>query len=226
MLKEFLEAPQGKRVLMIAPHSDDETIQAGGLLSRLSRGGAECHALLVCGADEGRCQEMEEACAVLGISWEKRDYQDALLHEGHFPELVNLIRDLIRARKADLVIGPEPEYDYNPDHRLLGRATIQGAQKAGMGGHRPGLVISGEAHVPQPYPDYLVNADEDMDRVMEALNCHLSQLNIPYKQDYYTRLLEARCAWRGVQGGCRYAFAFKRLALPIIGNLYENPAAL
>ena len=228
MLRRLLTDPS-PRVLAVVAHADDETILCGGLLARAAAAGGCATSLVVCGADAVRRAELEAACGFLRSAHETLGYADATLTDADAPALVQTIAKRIRALKPSLIVTHDPEFDYNRDHLLLGRVVSLAAQKAGMStpdGHRPILVIAGEIHVPIPFPDYLVNVSDQMDQVLAAMAAHESQLAAGHKRGYYTRLLETRCRWRGVQGGVAAAMAFRRLSLPVIGDLYGEPQAI
>ena len=228
MLSEFLKPGATIRTLCVLAHCDDETIVCGGLLARLAANGGKVLAVALCGRDPKRREELQAACRCLGISCAAFDYRDASLTETLFPEIASEITGLIREERPDLLITHDPEFDYNPDHLLLGRCVPYAAQKAGMSetGHRPKLLIAGEVNVPISFPDFLVDVTAQMPAVQAAIACHASQLAAAHKKDYYSRLLAARGHWRGVQAGCGAAMAFRRLPLPVIGDLYGAPAAI
>ncbi|MHB9022566.1 MAG: PIG-L deacetylase family protein [Armatimonadota bacterium] len=227
MLDHMLRHVSALRALCVVAHCDDETLVCGGLLARITTGGGISRVLALCGNDERRRTELSAACDVLGCRSLALDYTDNSLAEHLLFEVTANITAAIRDFQPHLVITHDPEYDYNPEHRFLANATIHAAQKAGMAeaGWRPELLISGEVHTPLPFPDYLVDITDFMPQALQALACHTSQLVEAHKRDYYTRLLDARARWRGVQAGCDAAMAFRRLPLPIIGDLYsEKPA--
>ena len=228
MLRQFLEPRAKTGTLCVLAHCDDETIVCGGLLARLAANGGKVLAVALCGRDPKRRKELKAASRCLGISCAAFDYQDATLTESLLPGIVSEITGLIREERPDLLITHDPEFDYNPDHLLLGRCVPYAAQKAGMSetGHRAKLIIAGEVNVPIPFPDFLVDVTEQASAVQAAIACHASQLAATHKKDYYSRFLEARGHWRGVQAGCGAAMAFRRLPLPVIGDLYGVPTAI
>lgn len=228
LLESLLQSAENSRCLAVLAHCDDEVVVCGGLLARLRDGGGSVRVVILCGRDGARRLELERACAVLDVEFIVLDYEDARLHEGLFPELVGLVVDHVRDFQPDLVVTHDPDFDYNPDHRLLARCVLHGSQKAGMNdrGHRPDLLISGEIHNALPFPDYLVDVSGQQSRVEEAMSCHTSQISAEYKKDFYHRLLHTRAAWRGAQAGCAYAMAFRRHALPVIGHLYGRALGL
>ena len=228
MLAELLGRGDSLGVLCVVAHCDDETILCGGLLARAASQGARVRAVVMCGHDAARKVEFMAACDRLGITGSALDYRDGTLPDEQASAVAALLTEEIRANRPALLVTHDPEYDYNPDHLWLGRQVAHAAQKAGMSGagHRPELVIAGEIHIPIPWPDYFVDVTTQMPTAIRALECHESQLAAAHKRGFYTRLLEARARWRGVQAGCDHAMAFRRLPLPVIGDLYGVPPAI
>ena len=151
------ESPVAHRVLVLAPHYDDEVLGCGGLILQLAAGGAR----IVCafmsdgsggveGPPEGstreqysrrRRKEADEAAAALGI--------DSVVHLGHrhglqdgalassLDELTGHIETLLQEHRPDLLLVPSP-LEVTPDHRAtfraLHEALINGRQGRTEGG--------------------------------------------------------------------------------------------
>jgi LmbE family N-acetylglucosaminyl deacetylase len=228
MLRQLLAEGHKARALALLAHCDDETILCGGLLARITARGGSAAVLVACGHDDERRAELREACRSLGTECRTLDYSDGALPPGTPPELVERMTALIREAQPELVITHEDTFDYNEEHRVVSRCAQLAAQKAGMSaqGHRPLLVIAGEVNVPIPFADYLVNVDAEMGVLESAMACHKSQLAAAHKSGYYMRMLHARARWRGVLAGCEFAMAFRRLALPVVGDVYHEPQAI
>jgi LmbE family N-acetylglucosaminyl deacetylase len=228
VLSELLRDPGNLTVLCAVAHCDDETILCGGLLARVASQGGRAVAHVVCGLEAHRRVELMAACERLGAEAQVLEYQDGALTNASAPEIVDELVRTIRMVKPDLIVTHDPEFDYNADHLWLAERVVYASQKAGMNeaGHRPRLVLGGEIHTPLPFPDYLIDVGAQMPTVLEALACHESQLAATHKRGYYMRLVETRARWRGVQAGCEYALALRRLPLPVIGDLYAAPLAV
>lgn len=118
-----LPLEEAQRVLVFAPHPDDETLGCGGTLARLS---SHCSIRVVLvtdgagagglpeGADKIRLGEFRQALEVLGIS----DFMELHQPDGAFaatPSLIDKITLLIDDFRPDWVFLPSP-LDYHRDH--------------------------------------------------------------------------------------------------------------
>jgi LmbE family N-acetylglucosaminyl deacetylase/glycosyltransferase involved in cell wall biosynthesis len=119
----------GKKVLVLAPHPDDETIGCGGALALHTKAGDPVKVVFLTNGARGdssgkarkaryvalRQQEAVEACAFLGVTdtafW---PYEDRALagSRGALRRLIDLIRDFA----PELVYAPSP-LEFHPDHR-------------------------------------------------------------------------------------------------------------
>ncbi len=128
-----------RRALIVAPHPDDETIGAGGLILKLRRAGVRVEILVV--TDGGashrnspsfprprlireRAREVRRAVALLGVSAAR--LRLAGLPDGGLDTLdragrARLTRLVARYRRCDLIVMPVPD-DAHPDHRDAARA--------------------------------------------------------------------------------------------------------
>ncbi len=124
--------PQVDRLLVVAPHPDDETLGAGGLLNLTCRAGSHV-TIVVCSDGEAaypatgalgsiRRHELRLALEALGPA---ADVAVDLvgMPDGHLGEHVGEIAALLGrlTRPGDLVVGPWPG-DGHPDHAAVGRA--------------------------------------------------------------------------------------------------------
>jgi LmbE family N-acetylglucosaminyl deacetylase len=126
--------PEDARLLVLAPHPDDETLMAGGLLAALPSG----RALVVSATDgeashsggaafrrclaEQRRRELMEALALLGHS--SAAVRRLALPDGRLADfeddLVNALRRL--ALRSDVLLTTAP-FDGHPDHEACARAA-------------------------------------------------------------------------------------------------------
>jgi LmbE family N-acetylglucosaminyl deacetylase len=126
-----LAVPHASRVLVVAPHPDDETIGCGGTIAQLAAKGAEVRVVVVtdgegsllagCGtADVGRLRRrrVTEACRRLGVS----RLAFLGLPDGGLPgcttRLVKLLAEHVEELLPDLLFAPWP-LDDHPDHRAV-----------------------------------------------------------------------------------------------------------
>ncbi|HEX7356055.1 MAG TPA: PIG-L family deacetylase [Mycobacteriales bacterium] len=121
------------RVVVLAPHPDDEVLGCGGTLAVLAQAGAEVHVVAVTDGESshpGRAAELrdrrvhERADALGYLSLE-----DATVHRLGLPDgsvqdedVVSLTRPLVT--EADLLLAPW-DRDGHPDHDATGRAAAR-----------------------------------------------------------------------------------------------------
>lgn len=116
---------RGERLLVLAPHPDDEVIGCGGLVALHLREGRKVHvAVATDGAQAGdaaqRESESRAALALLGnVSIEFLRFPDRKLTGQR--ELNGRIAAILREWKADLIAVPSP-LEIHPDHIALSRA--------------------------------------------------------------------------------------------------------
>jgi LmbE family N-acetylglucosaminyl deacetylase/glycosyltransferase involved in cell wall biosynthesis len=116
---------RGERLLVLAPHPDDEVIGCGGLVALHLREGRKVHVVVATdGAQAGdsaqREAESHAALAVLGdATIEFLRFSDRRLSEAR--ELDDRIAAILREWKPDLVAVPSP-LEIHPDHVALSRA--------------------------------------------------------------------------------------------------------
>jgi LmbE family N-acetylglucosaminyl deacetylase len=127
--------------LVLAPHPDDETLGAGGLIAKLSRAGIPVTIAAITDGEGAyadtpdlgstRVLEQTEALHRLGVpaSSIQRLYlpdRDVSFYED---ELVDLLLPLVTADMH--LVAPWPR-DFHPDHEAAGRAAARVAQRRGL----------------------------------------------------------------------------------------------
>jgi LmbE family N-acetylglucosaminyl deacetylase len=122
-LPQALDLTQARKVLVFAPHPDDETLGCGGTLARLA---LHCPVKVVLvtdgsgagglppGADTIRQAEFVRALAVLGVTDSAQLNQPDGSFQGS-PELALQVRALLEDYQPDWVFLPSP-LDYHRDH--------------------------------------------------------------------------------------------------------------
>ncbi|NPV93041.1 MAG: PIG-L family deacetylase [Firmicutes bacterium] len=128
-LSEAYVPGRGDRVLVFAPHPDDETIAAGGYISRSVQAGALLKIVLVTdgnrhGLEAKRYQEFRTATGLLGVALNQLSfwgYPDGKL-ERRAGDLEVQVDSEMRGFKPTVVVYPHPA-DRHPDHAVLGRVV-------------------------------------------------------------------------------------------------------
>lgn len=212
-----------KRMVVIAPHPDDETLGAGGTISRFANAGVEVSVLIVSGhlpplyppeAFETTRREADQALKLLGASfWEYLEVPATKVHEMPVAELNGKIGRFVREAEPEIVLLPFP--DRHIDHRVIFDASVVACRPVHPAAPRTVLAYEtlSETHWNAPGiepafgPELYVDISDHMDRKEAALNCYASQINeAPSRSAEACRAL---ARFRGSQNGCRYAEALK-----------------
>lgn len=181
-----------RRVLVVAPHADDETIGCGGALAGLLRDGANVEVLVVTdgAADEPdpdrrrrtgalRLAETCEALRRLGGGEARCAFLPDRGLAGRGGEVRELLEQTLLGTRPDLVFVPSP-VEVHPDHRAIAEAFL--SLLSGDGGRRLADALPEEARasffeVSQPFrPNVLVDTSAHAERKEAAIAAFVSQL--------------------------------------------------
>ena len=228
------------RALAVYAHPDDPEISAGGTLARWAAAGTEVWVLITTRGDKGtqdpaadldalaalRVQETAQAAELLGFAGHLHlDHADGELLDDQAlrGEIVRVIRDV----RPDTVLCPDPTavffgdaYYNHHDHRVTGWATLDAvAPAAGNPHYFPEQIAAGLAvcNVRNVYlsgtlePNCWIDVTDTLERKIEALFCHASQL--VDAGDWFRDFLRERAEEAGVTAGMKYAEPFRKLAL-------------
>jgi LmbE family N-acetylglucosaminyl deacetylase len=238
--RRVLDTDVPERVLAVYAHPDDPEISAGGTLARWADAGADVYIVVTTRGDKGttdpdadldalarvRTAETEAAAQVLGVTaLPHLDHPDGELADDR--ELrVELVR-LVRSLRPDVVCCPDPTavffgdgYVNHRDHRATGWAMLDAiAPAAGNPHYFPELLDEGldVHHVRAAYlsgtlePNAWVDVSATLERKIEALFCHASQL--VETGDWFREFLRESAVAAGRVAGVTYAEAFRRLIL-------------
>jgi len=170
----------GSRILVLAPHPDDEVFGCGGAILRHVDLGCTVSVVIFSDGTHGvpaadqdalrrvRQGESRAAAAILGYG-EPRflDYPDRGLWYGE--KLVGEILALCAGTGADLVYAPSI-FEMHPDHRMLGMAAIEAVRRSG------GLQLAlYEVGMPLR-PNCLLDISNLQARKAQAMACFVSQI--------------------------------------------------
>jgi N-acetylglucosamine malate deacetylase 1 len=164
-----------ERLLVVAPHADDETFACGGLLAELGHGGTPAAVLVVSermvdekllhGEDgtvayrrysgETRRRELAAAAEILGFT----------IIEGGFPlhrldtlpreQLIHAIERTLEQVRPTCVVAITPGYDQ--DHRAVYEAVLAATRPHRYGG----CIMAGEPQSGQIRPNFYVTLSEE-----------------------------------------------------------------
>lgn len=223
----MIGAPE--RMVVIAPHPDDETLGAGGTIARFAEAGVEVSVLIVSGhlpplyppdAFETTRREAEEALKILGANRvEFLEIPATFVHQKPVAEVNGAINRFLRNEAPEWVLLPFP--DRHIDHRTIFDASVVACRPVHAAAPKVVLAYEtlSETHwnvggiEPAFIPDFYVDISEHLTHKQAALNAYASQV-----QETPSRSIDACTAlakFRGSQNGCDYAEAFKVIRIVI-----------
>lgn len=222
-----------RRVIVVSAHPDDSEFTTAGTVAQWTAGSTEVIYVVCTAGNKGtkdqslnphqlaltREQEELAAARVLGV----KDviflrYGDGELQDQHsLPFQMSL---LIRHFQPDLLVTHDAWrlYQIHPDHRATGIGVMDGVIAARDHLYLPAQMIAGlqPHHTPQVWlfgtdnADHFVDITTTIDRKIEALGQHCSQLD--RISDWQSRVRQ----WASLAGekiGVQYAESFKKLVL-------------
>jgi len=231
------EAPVS--ALAVYAHPNDPEVSCGGTLARWTSAGAEVHVLVATRGDKGssdpdvdadelavlRAEEMAAAARVLGLA----GHHQLGIDDGELentPAVRSRIVELIRRLRPEVLVCPDPtavffgdRYYNHHDHRVTGWATLDAVAPAAGNPHyfaehlAEGLEVH---HVHAVYlsgtlePNTWVDISDTLERKIDALFCHASQLT--ETGEWFRQFLRDRAEEAGREAGVGYAEGFRRLS--------------
>jgi LmbE family N-acetylglucosaminyl deacetylase len=202
--------PGQERVLVLAPHMDDETIGCGGTIALHARAGAAVTVVFLTDGRNGggglgslsgkarerkqaelidtRQREAEAALAVLGPS----DMRFLGVHDGELAKSIEPAAATLKSILAE--VQPELVYlpfftDEHPDHRAASELLLSAAE----GLQFNFMCIGYEVWTPL-FPNCIVNIDETASVKQQALERYVSQL----QDGDYVRAAMGLSAYRSI----------------------------
>ncbi|WP_295400751.1 PIG-L family deacetylase [uncultured Thiocystis sp.] len=219
---QALTAMESGRVLVLAPHPDDEVFGCGGAVMRHVAAGDPVQVVIATDGALGlaadstddtltRQRESRAAGAILGYGapcfW---GLPDRRLEYGE--ALIGRILETLEAWEADLVYAPS-WWEVHPDHLILALAVAEAVRRCA----RPIRLFMYEVGVPL-HPTVLLDITDLRERKQAAMDCFASQL----KQQPYARRIAALNCFRTytLPGTILAAEAFRVMARD---DLREDP---
>jgi N-acetylglucosamine malate deacetylase 1 len=203
------------RLLVIAPHPDDETLGCGGTLCRHAEAGDHICLVFLTSGELGLKQHPREtawsireteartAAGILGASeLHFLRCSDWMLGE-EVSRASGLLKPIVSAQNPDLIYLPHPEEDH-PDHQ----AALRVLRAALRHRRRPPRLRGYEVWTPMNRFDHVQDITRFMSRKLKALRAHQSQLG----EFDYVRAVTGLNQFRGVTAArSRFAEVFKDL---------------
>lgn len=207
------------RVLVVAPHHDDEAIGCGGLLLRQGDSGATLSVVFVFAPLEGeasaagarRLEEAAAAGALLGIG--DAEHLALRCRSGCSTSRLawKLVKTMRRVRPTMVLVPHARERD--PEHRLAQRAAIEAAWLSAsafrpeLGPPAPSIstMLGYEVWTPIARPQMLVDITDVISRKERAIEAYSSQL----EAHAYAEASVGLARYRGaLMANWKYAEAF------------------
>lgn len=217
------------RILIVAPHADDETIGMGGTITRYAREGHETIVAILTGHGEHPHplwpketwdvirNEAAQAHAVLGVSETiYREIPAAQVADQPAWELNKITSALINEVSPDILYVPFP-YDLHKDHREIFHSCSVAWRTCTPAGKKITEIyayeVMSETHWNAPYlepgflPHYWVDITDFLETKLAALRCFTSQIQ-PSPNARSLEAMQALALWRGSQVSVSAAEAF------------------
>jgi LmbE family N-acetylglucosaminyl deacetylase len=214
-----------KRILVVAPHPDDETLGAGGAIAKFSEQGHQVSVLVVSGHlppiysrenYEITVSEAKSAFKILGVA-ESRflEIPATMVSEQPVGVLNGKIAGVIREVEPHIVLCPFP--DRHIDHRVVFESVMV-ATRPVAAGRCIELLAAYEtlsethwnaAHIePNFVPNWIMDITMQINRKIDAVGCYKSQ--IPAFPDARSiEAVNALAKFRGTQAGFAYGESFQ-----------------
>jgi len=218
------QSNMGKRVLVVSPHPDDETLGVGGTIAKYSAQGAEVFVLMVSGHlpplyrledYEKTVTEAHVAFELLGVA--KSEFLEipaTMIGEQPLHEFNGRISKISNDFNPHIVFCPYP--DRHVDHRLVFDSVMVATRPVGVG--RDIEIVAAyetlsETHWNAPHiepnftPNWVIEITEQIEKKLEAVNCYESQIS-DFPGPRSIQAVEALAIFRGTQAGFSYGEGF------------------
>ncbi len=208
---------ENKKVLILAPHTDDGEFGAGGTIARLLEEGADVYLAVFSICEESVPEgfpkdvlktEQMDAARVHGMAEDKTIFFSFPVRQfpTHRQEILEEMVKLNRTIQPDLVLAPSL-HDVHQDHHTVATEAIRAFKKTTILGYEePWNNLSFDNQV------FITLEERHVDEKIRALACFESQKHRDYAGESYIRGL-AHC--HGVQIGREYAEVFETVRLVI-----------
>jgi LmbE family N-acetylglucosaminyl deacetylase len=223
------------RMLVVAPHADDEVLGAGGLMALAASEGWDVRVLFATvsgyrsmqrgdvSSTESRMAEVEAASSVLGARTHEVLFQgeEKHLRLDTVPqmELIGFVERAVEVLRPLVAVVPARGH-HHQDHRAVADACAAALRPA-PAGERPFVpVVLAYGHPEVGWggrdfrPTVFVDVTPHIEKKLAALACYRSQVCESPHPRSAAKLREACGAW-GIQAGVAYAEPFECLRLVV-----------
>jgi LmbE family N-acetylglucosaminyl deacetylase len=207
-----LSSPPGERIVVLAPHPDDETLGCGGTIRLLRKSGKKVKVIFLTSGDQAdpsnpaskihhgeehitdysilREREAIKALKILGVSdYEFLRFPDRKLGL-HFESVLGRLLDIVKQYAADIIYSPSM-IELNPDHRTTAALAMEIQKQTAGEGAAPLALLFYEVSTPLR-PNILIDISSTNQRKKKAVKKYNSQLRITDYVKYVTALNKFR----------------------------------
>lgn len=209
--------PKFKRVLVLAPHTDDAELGCGGSISRFLEMGSDVYAVALSGCEasvpsgsqkDQLRKEFAASAKVLGLGGGRAHVHSLPVREFSYHRQ-EILDELIKLRKTfapDAVLLPSGS-DVHQDHRVVHEEGIRAFKETTLLGYElPWNELSFSAGV------FISLGLRHIQHKWQALQCYGSQIDL--KRPYFSwEFISALARVRGVQVHSEYAEAFEAVRI-------------
>lgn len=226
-------------VLVITAHPDDMEIACAGTLLKCKARGDRVVVCHLSSGNQGHEIILPDELAVIRAAEAKKSgeiggfevfwggFDDLEIYEGNRQSRDKVV-DIIKQVAPDWIITHDPD-DYMPDHRATSELVFDACFAATLPHYE--TKVKGKARLTPIYymdtlagvnfnPTEYVDITEYIDRKLEMLNCHESQ--ITWMRDHdgidFPDMVKTCCRYRGFQCGADYAEGFKQCQVYLKGT--------
>lgn len=218
-------------VLAIGCHPDDLEIACSGTLRKYVEQGANVYMCHVANGDQGhviiepeplaaiRAEEARKAAMFIGAKEIFSIGVSDMQVNRHDQAQIDAVADVVRLTKPDVIITHNPE-DYMQDHMETSHLATNGAFMSGLP-HRSVNHPAYSSFIPTFFmdtlagvnfnPSHYVDISNQIERKLQALNMHESQVKWMLEHDDidFVDMVRTCSRYRGYQCGVAYAEAFR-----------------
>ena len=213
-----------KRILVISPHPDDETLGLGGSVAKFVKEGSEVFVLTVSGhlpplysqkAYKTTVNEAKKAYKVLGVEKSKfLRIPATMVKDEPIHELNERITSVLKSYKPNIVFIPF--FDRHIDHRVVFESSLVATRPVGIGQNIEMVAAYetiSETHWNAPYiepnfsPNLVINISNFLSQKIEALKCYESQISFD-EGPRSIKAISSLAQFRGSQSGFEFGEAF------------------
>lgn len=218
-----------QRLLVIAPHPDDEILGVGGTMAKYANNGYHVTVLTVAGhrpplySEENYQQTVKEARQAHALVGVKEsvflDVAATMVGAMKTHELNGMVSAVVNRIKPAIVMVPYP--DRHVDHRIIFDSAMVATRPVHVGTHIEILAAYetlSETHWNAPHiepnftPNWVCNITAHIETKLAALQCFKSQIPA-FPGARSIEALRALAVFRGTQAGFAYGEAFHVLRM-------------